>query len=537
MSSSTAVTLFVSYAHEDEDLREELVKHLKLLQRQGVIEGWYDRLIQGGQEWDQEIQTRLLTSNIILLLVSADFLASDYCWDKEVQQAMERHTRGDAVVIPIILRACDWNSAPFGKIQALPRDARPVMSWSDRDEALLDIARGIRQVALRIQARLTQEQRKSEEIEKLRSRLPEWMDRDHLHQARDTLRELEKLGWKGADFEDWRERIDEAIRRGEKTADWLESAIRASEGEHYEEALKYLEKAASLSPDHSGIQKLRTAVESRQQKLTSRAVPLHSGDPSAPTNQEDRAREEEPREKTGPAFPSAEEERDGQTPNQVELKAPSLLSSTSEEDVARGAERDSELPALASRVLSLFRTRSRLQMTGGFLIVFVAVLLFYRMGPATGDQNGGDQVAPGLELSGSRAVLDTSSSDELDSAGDRLAGKDRSPAGKSNTGSPVPLTGTEVASRTDQQEASTETSGQLGESSTPPTDVAATAPSVPPPSTTTDQSSIRTPIRNADADSTNDVASGSRAQVASQPDPLAGNWLKVGFDGLQKDSR
>src|SRR5690606_39870386 len=101
-------------------------------------------------------------------------------------------------------------------------------------------------------------------------------------------------------------------------ADWLDSAIRASEGEHYEEALKYLEKAASLSPDHSGIQKLRTAVESRQQKLTSRAVPLHSGDPSAPTNQEDRAREEEPREKTGPAFPSAEEERDRQTPNQRE---------------------------------------------------------------------------------------------------------------------------------------------------------------------------------------------------------------------------
>jgi hypothetical protein len=89
----------------------------------------------------------MTSANIILLLISADFLASDYCYDIELRHAMERHEAKQARVIPIILRAVDWHSAPFGRLNALPRDGRPVTSWANQDEAFFDIVRGIRSVA------------------------------------------------------------------------------------------------------------------------------------------------------------------------------------------------------------------------------------------------------------------------------------------------------------------------------------------------------------------------------------------------------
>jgi hypothetical protein len=139
--------VFFSYAHEDEILRDELAKHLRLLERQGIISGWHDRRMTGGTEWVGTIDDHLCTANIILLLISADFLASDYCYDVELTHAMDRHDAGEARVVPIILRLVDWHSAPFGKLQALPKDGRPVTSWANRDEAFFDISRGIRSVA------------------------------------------------------------------------------------------------------------------------------------------------------------------------------------------------------------------------------------------------------------------------------------------------------------------------------------------------------------------------------------------------------
>jgi hypothetical protein len=146
-ASQQAVEVFFPYAHRDEDLRDELAKHLRLLERQRIITGWHDRRIPAGGEWAGEIDTHLQTARIILLLVSADFLASDYCYDIEMQHAMVRHEASEACVIPIILRPVDWHSTPFGKLQALPKDGRPVTIWPNRDEAFLDIARSIRLVA------------------------------------------------------------------------------------------------------------------------------------------------------------------------------------------------------------------------------------------------------------------------------------------------------------------------------------------------------------------------------------------------------
>ncbi len=143
-SGNQALSVFFSYAHEDEKLRDELAKHLKLLERQGAITAWYDREITAGTEWKDQIDEHLESAKVILLLVSADFLASDYCYDVELKRAMERHEAKSARVIPVILREVDWQGASFGKLQALPNNAEPVTNWSNSDQAFADIARGIR---------------------------------------------------------------------------------------------------------------------------------------------------------------------------------------------------------------------------------------------------------------------------------------------------------------------------------------------------------------------------------------------------------
>jgi hypothetical protein len=136
--------VFFSYTHVDEPLRKALDGHLGLLRRQGLIQTWYDRNILAGSELDAEIGKNLEAADIILLLVSSDFINSDYCFSKEMTRAMERHHAGEARVIPIILRPCDWHTAPFAKLKAIPNDGKAVTSWENIDEAFTDVAREIR---------------------------------------------------------------------------------------------------------------------------------------------------------------------------------------------------------------------------------------------------------------------------------------------------------------------------------------------------------------------------------------------------------
>ncbi|RYZ96024.1 MAG: toll/interleukin-1 receptor domain-containing protein [Moraxellaceae bacterium] len=138
------VSVFISYSHEDEELRSELEKHLKALQRQGLVEFWHDRRIVAGEEWNQEIDTHLLNDEIILLLISADFIASDFCYNIEMQTAIQRHHKQEAVVIPVILRDCDWQSLPFGKLQAATRDGKAVKNYTSLDTAFTEIVGNIK---------------------------------------------------------------------------------------------------------------------------------------------------------------------------------------------------------------------------------------------------------------------------------------------------------------------------------------------------------------------------------------------------------
>ena len=138
--------IFISYSHRDDALRAELDKHLALLRREGSIEPWSDHRILPGSEFDKRISQALEDAEIILLLVSADFLASDYCFGIEMRRALERHSSGEAVVVPVILRACDWQHSPFANHNALPSGGREIAKWASPDDAFLNIVQGLRKL-------------------------------------------------------------------------------------------------------------------------------------------------------------------------------------------------------------------------------------------------------------------------------------------------------------------------------------------------------------------------------------------------------
>jgi hypothetical protein len=143
---STPLRVFYSYAREDEEYLRELEKHLVELERQGLITSWFDQQRSPGADWSSEIIDHLITANIILLLVSQDFIASDFIYEKELQVALRRHELREARVIPIILRPSDWKHTPFAKFQVLPRGGLPVSIYPNRDEAFRDIVSGIRYI-------------------------------------------------------------------------------------------------------------------------------------------------------------------------------------------------------------------------------------------------------------------------------------------------------------------------------------------------------------------------------------------------------
>ncbi|MBO1014732.1 toll/interleukin-1 receptor domain-containing protein [Achromobacter sp. SD115] len=150
--------IFFSYSHDDEQYRDQLEKHLASLQHEGLIESWHDRRIVAGSRLEAEIDQQINAADVILLLVSSSFLASRYCYTIEMTRALERHRAGDANVVPVIVRACDWQSTPLGELLAVPRDGRPVTSWPNYDEAYVDVAKQIRRL---IQQRRTQTEPRS----------------------------------------------------------------------------------------------------------------------------------------------------------------------------------------------------------------------------------------------------------------------------------------------------------------------------------------------------------------------------------------
>jgi hypothetical protein len=148
------ITVFYSYAHEDEKFVFGLEKQLGVLKRMGVITTWHDRKIGPGDLWEERINEHLESAQVILLMVSTDFVASDYCWEKEMVKALQLHELQKAVVVPIVLREVAFiEKTPFGKLQMLPQDAKPIVEWEREEEAWAQVAKALGKVCADLQER------------------------------------------------------------------------------------------------------------------------------------------------------------------------------------------------------------------------------------------------------------------------------------------------------------------------------------------------------------------------------------------------
>jgi hypothetical protein len=156
-----SVEIFCSYAHEDEPLRREFEDSVLQMRRKNQIEVWHDNRISAGDRWRDKIDEHLESADIIALFVSRDFLASDFSYEKELSRALEREAKKEAVVVPIIVRDCDWSDAPFAHLQGIPSGAKPVTSWPNRDEAWTDVAKCLKLTVLDV---LTRKKKEAEEI-------------------------------------------------------------------------------------------------------------------------------------------------------------------------------------------------------------------------------------------------------------------------------------------------------------------------------------------------------------------------------------
>lgn len=138
--------VFISYSHQDSEALGRLHTHLSMLRRDGSIDEWFDREILAGSDIDQDISDQLEHCALFLLLVSPDFLASPYCYEREMARALARHEAGEARVVPIIVEPCDWRSTPLKHLKALPRDGLPISEWTNANNAYVDIVQELRRV-------------------------------------------------------------------------------------------------------------------------------------------------------------------------------------------------------------------------------------------------------------------------------------------------------------------------------------------------------------------------------------------------------
>ncbi|NJN59739.1 MAG: SUMF1/EgtB/PvdO family nonheme iron enzyme, partial [Leptolyngbyaceae cyanobacterium SL_5_9] len=193
-----AVKVFISYSHKDEPLRDSLAAHLSGLEWEGIISSWYDRQLTAGTEWDDKIKAELESADIILLLISPDFIASKYCREEEIPRALKRHESKQAYVVPVILRPFHWSDTPFAKLQAFPKDAKPVTSWPNQDEAFLSVTQGIRTAAkLLLDYRRQQAEQKKANRAQYQQKVEEflqdgkgeisWIDQDTLDELAEEL--------------------------------------------------------------------------------------------------------------------------------------------------------------------------------------------------------------------------------------------------------------------------------------------------------------------------------------------------------------
>jgi tetratricopeptide (TPR) repeat protein len=253
----STIEIFFSYSHKDEKLRNRLETQLSLLKQQGHITNWYDRKIDAGQEWANKINEHLNAADIILLLVSPDYLASDYCYSIEMKKALERHEQGEAKVIPVILRPVHWRGALFGKLQALPTDAIPVTSskWHNLDEAFYNVAEGINRAIQELMTsfEISADIKKSQEIPSTKAALRTPLQDTPLKQVQKSKEQWLKEGSLLLNLKRYAEALaayEQAIRLDPNhAAAYREKGYALSRLKRYAEALAAYEQAIRLDPN------------------------------------------------------------------------------------------------------------------------------------------------------------------------------------------------------------------------------------------------------------------------------------------------
>jgi tetratricopeptide (TPR) repeat protein len=256
--SEREIKLFYCYAREDKALRSELETHLSWLKRRYHLTNWHDREILPGEDWELAIDTHLNSADLILLLISPNFMASDYCYGKEMQRALERHKEGTCRVVPILLRPTYLEGAPFSRLQLLPTDAKPITKWSDRDEAFQDIVTEISRIIKDI---LNPPKTKEAWLEKGR----ELLDLGHNEEALTAFEQSIRLDPDYASAYSDKSTALLNLRRNEEVLATSEQAIRLDPNDanayfnkgtalgrlnHHEEALAAFEQVIRLDPNY-----------------------------------------------------------------------------------------------------------------------------------------------------------------------------------------------------------------------------------------------------------------------------------------------
>jgi len=167
---------FIAYSKKDFSALSEIIKHLSSLKRRELITIWHDADIEAGKDWDKEITHYLQNADLILLLISPNFIASDYCYEFELKNAIKRHENREAIVVPIILSYCDWQDTPFSNLQFIPRNKQPIYSeyWHSEDQAFHNVTEEIKNILLkRKEEVLTEIYRRRNEVINLENKINE----------------------------------------------------------------------------------------------------------------------------------------------------------------------------------------------------------------------------------------------------------------------------------------------------------------------------------------------------------------------------
>ncbi|WP_204152250.1 GUN4 domain-containing protein [Leptolyngbya sp. CCY15150] len=229
---SDTIEVFISYSKQDKALRDGLLSHLRPLEGAGIIT-WHDRQILPGTQWDAEIKARLNAADIILLLISADFLDTDYCTQVEIPAALRRHKAGEAIVMPVILRSCAWRFTPLAPIQAYPEKAKPIVSWDHIDEAYTNVVDSVDLAATKIKERRSQQRAEQERIQRERQRQAE--EQERLRQAEQLRQQqaAEEARLKQRELEQQQqEQLKQAAARSKQLATQQNQSSEATKGDY-----------------------------------------------------------------------------------------------------------------------------------------------------------------------------------------------------------------------------------------------------------------------------------------------------------------